>query len=61
MSPAIKNDLKTFIKKLPSPLNKEQYYLLKRGIWDNPNTNVYINFKKDFTFLFPQEKLDYTK
>ena len=61
MSPAIKSDLKKFIKELPIPLNKEKYYLLKRGIWDNPNTNVYINFKKDFTFLFPQEKLDYTK
>lgn len=61
MSSKIKIDLEKFIKKLPAPLNKEQYYLLKKGIWDNPNTSVYINKKKDFTFLFPQERIDYSK
>ncbi len=61
MSSIVNNNLKKFIKKLPSPLDKEEYYLLKHGIWDNPKTSVYINKKKDFTFLFPQKKIDYRK
>ena len=61
MSSLVNDNLKKFIAKLPSPLNKEKYILLKHGIWDNPKTSVYINKKKDFTFLFPQKKIDYKK
>ncbi len=56
-----KEELKSFIKNLPNPLNKEKFNLLKKGIWDNPKTQVYINEKKDFTFLFPQKKINYKK
>ena len=55
------NTLKDFIKELPSPLNKEKFFLFKQGIWDNKETKVFINQKKDFTFLFPQPEIDYKK
>ena len=56
-----KDELNSFIKNLPSPLNKEKFSLLKKGIWDNNKIDVFINKKKDFTFLFPQPEINYEK
>jgi len=56
-----KDKLNSFIKNLPSPLNKEKFSLLKKGIWDNNKIDVFINKKKDFTFLFPQPEVNYEK
>ena len=41
------------------PFKKDKYSIFKKGIYDNPDIDVYINQAKDFAFLYPQPKLNY--
>jgi len=47
------------IKNLPRPLNIDTYSLLKRGIFDADDIDVFINKSEDFAFLSPQPKANY--
>lgn len=51
--------LKQAIKNLPAPLNGEPHHLLRRGIYDAEDANVYVNEAGDFAFLFPIPTTDY--
>lgn len=44
---------------LPSPLDSDSYHLLRRGIADDPATDVYVNDAGDFAFLYPVPTIDY--
>lgn len=44
---------------LPPPLDSESYHLLRRGIADDPATDVYVNDVGDFAFLHPVPAIDY--
>lgn len=47
------------VSALPSPLCDESFVLLKRGIYDDPEIDVYINAAGDFAFLSPAPTVDY--
>jgi hypothetical protein len=54
-----KKSMDELIKNLPAPLNLDSYTLLKQGIFDSEDINVYINESHNFAFLYPQPELDY--
>jgi hypothetical protein len=45
--------------RLPTPLDRDNYRLLRRGIADDPNIDVYVNDSGDFAFLNPLPVIDY--
>jgi len=44
---------------IPEPFDSEKFGIFKKGISDNPSTDVYINDLRDFLFLHPTPKTDY--
>jgi len=44
---------------IPEPFDSEKFAIFKKGISDNPSTDVYINDSRDFLFLHPTPKTDY--
>jgi SAM-dependent methyltransferase len=46
---------------LPEPFRDEPFERLRLGIFDSPETSVYVNAGGDFVFLDPQPSLDYTR
>ena len=44
---------------LPRPLCDESFVLLKRGVFDDPSIDVYVNSAGDFAFLSPCPIVDY--
>jgi len=44
---------------LPEPFNSEKFEVFQKGISDNSSTDVYINERRDFLFLYPTPKTDY--
>jgi len=44
---------------LPAPFASEPFALLKRGIFDDPAVDVYLNQARDFAVLYPQPSIDY--
>jgi 2-polyprenyl-3-methyl-5-hydroxy-6-metoxy-1,4-benzoquinol methylase len=44
---------------LPKPFDGEQFALLKRGIYEDPAIDVYVNEAHDFAVLYPQPSVDY--
>lgn len=46
-------------KYLPPGQNTSQYSRLKVGVYDDRDTSVWLNEKRDFAFLFPQPAIDY--
>jgi SAM-dependent methyltransferase len=49
------NDLQA----IPIPLRDEPFTLLKRGVFDDPAIDVYLNAGSDFAFLAPPPVVDY--
>ena len=47
------------INRLPDPLNKDQFRLLRKGISDNSDIDVWVNDDLDFACLVPVPKVDY--
>jgi 2-polyprenyl-3-methyl-5-hydroxy-6-metoxy-1,4-benzoquinol methylase len=47
------------INLLPDPLNKDQFRLLRRGISDNSDIDVWVNDDLDFACLDPVPTVDY--
>jgi len=45
--------------KLPKPFSEEPMSLLRKGIYDDPNIEVFINKDRTFAFLEPFPKIDY--
>lgn len=45
--------------RLPSPLDRDSYHLLRHGIADDPTIDVYVNDSQDFAFLHPAPAIDY--
>jgi len=45
---------------IPQPFKNNAFKLLQKGIFDDPNVNVYINKCEDFAFLSPQPSVSYT-
>ena len=46
--------------RLPPPLHRDSYHLLRRGIADDPTIDVYVNDVGDFAFLHPMPVIDYS-
>jgi len=44
---------------IPEPFDAEPFEIFKKGVSDNPTTDVYINESRDFLFLHPIPKTDY--
>lgn len=44
---------------LPSALQHDEFRLLRHGIHDDPDVDVWINTQGDFAFLHPMPKVDY--
>ena len=44
---------------IPEPFKTDQIELLREGIYNDPQINVYINKQKDFAFLYPRPLVDY--
>ena len=44
---------------LPDPLCNERFVLLKRGVYDDPMIDVYVNTAGDFALLAPPPAVDY--
>jgi 2-polyprenyl-3-methyl-5-hydroxy-6-metoxy-1,4-benzoquinol methylase len=51
--------LRAAIERLPEPLCREQYTLLRHGVYDEPDTDVFVNATGDFAFLHPRPEVDY--
>ena len=49
------------ISKLPRPFRNDRFTLLRCGIYDDPDAQVYVNEDRDFAFLNPLEATDYTQ
>ena len=49
------------ISKLPQPFREDKFTRLRRGIYDDPDVQVYVNEDRDFAFLNPLEATDYTQ
>jgi SAM-dependent methyltransferase len=47
------------INRLPEPLNKDQFRLLRNGISDDSDIDVWVNESLDFACLDPVPKVDY--
>jgi hypothetical protein len=47
------------IKGLPPPFREQAYRLLQKGVYDSPETDVYVNQAADFAFLHPRPQYDY--
>ena len=45
---------------IPQPFRNDEFSLFKKGIFDDPKIDVYINRQNDFAYLSPTPKLDYT-
>lgn len=48
------------VEALPAPFDRERYTLLRRGVYDGPE-EVWVNEARDFAFLHPQPRTDYTE
>jgi len=44
---------------IPEPFDAETFEIFKKGVSDNPSTDVYINESRDFLFLHPTPQTDY--
>lgn len=45
---------------LPEPLSNDAYKIFRVGVYDNDGCSVYINSQRDFAFLYPYTKCDYS-
>lgn len=45
---------------LPEPFNSEEFSLLRKGIYDDPDVDVYLNQSGDFAFLDPRVETEYS-
>lgn len=45
--------------RLTAPLDQDRYSLLRKGVQDDPEINVFINAQGDFAFLDPMPVIDY--
>jgi 2-polyprenyl-3-methyl-5-hydroxy-6-metoxy-1,4-benzoquinol methylase len=41
------------------PFNQDQFDLFKKGIYDNPEIDVFMNEQEDFALLFPYTQVNY--
>src|SRR5260221_11075894 len=48
------------IQQLPSPFRGEKFSPIQEGVYDDPATTVYLNEVRDFAFLYPLPRFDYT-
>jgi 2-polyprenyl-3-methyl-5-hydroxy-6-metoxy-1,4-benzoquinol methylase len=53
--------LEKTIEDLPSPLRESRFHLLQRGVYDSPETDVYIDEEESFAFLCPRPEVDYVR
>ena len=44
---------------IPEPFINDEFELFQKGIYDDPQINVFINKERDFAFLNPLPELDY--
>jgi SAM-dependent methyltransferase len=51
----------TAVRSLPAPFREERFTRLRTGIHDDQDASVYVNEARDFAFLHPQPRLDYTR
>ena len=47
------------IERLPEPFKRESFSLLRRGVHDCTETEVYLNEESDFAFLYPRPEFSY--
>jgi len=48
------------LNSLPAPLNEDEFELFRRGVSDDPATDVWVNAAGDFAFLNPHPSVDYS-
>jgi SAM-dependent methyltransferase len=48
------------VSRLPAPLDRDRYRLLRRGIYDDAAIDVFVNRDGDFAFLDPLPQTDYS-
>jgi SAM-dependent methyltransferase len=53
--------LEKTIEDLPSCLRESRFRLLQHGVYDSPETDVYIDEEGDFAFLCPRPEVDYVR
>jgi SAM-dependent methyltransferase len=54
--------LEETIRGLPSPFCERRFHLLRRGVYDSADTEVYLNEdEQDFAFLHPRPEVDYVR
>ena len=53
-------DIHQVVQTLPAPFNEEEFHEYRRGIYDHPEISVYLNERRDFAFLYPQPRFDYS-
>jgi len=50
-----------FLQSLPAPFNQESFHILRKGIYEHPEINVYVTQAEDFACLHPQPPFNYTQ
>ena len=50
-----------FLQSLPSPFNQECFRILRKGIYEHPEIDVYVTQVEDFACLYPQPPFNYTQ
>ena len=50
-----------FLQSLPAPFNQESFHILRKGIYEHPEIDVYVTQAEDFTCLHPQPPFNYTQ
>ena len=53
--------LEKTIEGLPASLRGSRFRLLQHGVYDSPETDVYVNQEEDFAFLCPRPEVDYVR
>jgi SAM-dependent methyltransferase len=53
--------LEETIQRLPSPFREGRFHLLRSGVHDSAETEVYLNEEEDFAFLHPRPEVDYVR
>jgi len=50
-----------FFQSLPAPFNQERFHILRKGIHEHPEIDVYMTQAGDFACLYPQPPFNYTQ
>lgn len=53
--------LEETVQGLPSPFCEGRFHLLRSGVYDSADTEVYLNEEEDFAFLHPRPEVDYVR